>query len=190
MGDSNNDTAAFEIAGSSVAVKSRSSTLRELSTHRIDFKKDAVAHAIDSYVIASSDENIALIATDLDGTLLQPSTKDIVGPTKLSAQKAVDEKGLFFVICTGRAVDDCLVVLKNLEIKDQSKLFVIGVNGGCIYHVAKREIIYVNYLSSTLASQIYENFIKIANDANRQGEMACQLFALGNTDLTMPQPLY
>jgi hydroxymethylpyrimidine pyrophosphatase-like HAD family hydrolase len=190
IGDSNNDLTAFKTAGASVAIKSRSSALLAQATHKINFKKDAVAHAIDSYVISSKKGDITLIASDLDGTLLQSSTKDIVESTKLSIQKAVDEKGMIFVISTGRAVDDCLVVLKNLEIKDQSKLYVIGVNGGCIYHVAKRKIIYINYLPSPLASQVYGNFLRIANDVNRKGEMSCQLFALGDAKLNHPQPLY
>lgn len=77
--------------------------------------------------------NIKAIMCDMDGTLLTDT--GIVSPVTLEAIRKVREQGILFGICTGRAIDNILFLLKELGISDYVDC-IVGTGGGEIYDKA------------------------------------------------------
>ncbi|MDO4814274.1 MAG: Cof-type HAD-IIB family hydrolase [Gemella sp.] len=76
---------------------------------------------------------IKLIATDMDGTLLN-DRKEVSEENKLALQKAIDA-GVKVVLSTGRPLFGVIPIFLNLGLKNQDD-FVI-VNNGCSVHSTK-----------------------------------------------------
>lgn len=72
-----------------------------------------------------------LIAIDLDGTLL--SKKGYISKENAAAIKEAQSQGNIVSICTGRAVEDVLNLLKEADLSCP----VIGANGAVLYHEGK-----------------------------------------------------
>lgn len=95
-----------------------------------------------------------LIVADLDGTLLNQygevtrKTKEII--------KQVQEKGIEFIIASGRPIDSIKTIAKEIE----SKKYFISGNGAILYDIEKDEIIYEN----TLKKQKVLDIIKICEE--------------------------
>ena len=99
IGDSNNDLPAFEIAKLKIAVKTKSKVLKENATYYLNYKKNAVADAIDKHILTPMDSTIQLVASDLDGTLLRNGSKEIDLDTKSAIHDLVDKYNRVFVVC-------------------------------------------------------------------------------------------
>ena len=81
-----------------------------------------------------------LVAVDLDGTLLN-SYGEVTEYTK-EVIKKVQQKGLKFIIASGRPMDSIKSISKDIE---ADKYFIAG-NGAIIYDTQKQEIIYEKYI--------------------------------------------
>lgn len=81
-----------------------------------------------------------LIVADLDGTLLN-QYGEVTSKTK-EVIKQVQEKGIEFIIASGRPIDSIKTIAKEIE----SKKYFISGNGAILYDIEKDEIIYENTL--------------------------------------------
>ena len=77
-----------------------------------------------------------LVAVDLDGTLLT-SEKKVSEKTK-EAIRELKEHGILFGIVSGRPVESGLILCEGWGIQD-SISFLIGMNGGVLYDVRRKE---------------------------------------------------
>ena len=75
-------------------------------------------------------ETVTLVATDLDGTLLNAS-KEVTLQNK-EAISNLKHHGILFGIASGRPVETVRAMLKQWKIED-SVSFIMGMNGGVLY---------------------------------------------------------
>jgi hydroxymethylpyrimidine pyrophosphatase-like HAD family hydrolase len=176
IGDSNNDLPLFEAASLKIAVKTNSKFLKEKASYYLDYKKHAVADAINKYIIDSKDYPIQLVASDLDGTLLENGTKRIHSSAKSAIEELVDKKNKIFVVCTGRSIDDAMLVANYFNVKAKKNIYAICVNGGCIYDVANKRYIHEKSMEPKHAKQIIEMFNTFQQDKTRQKQIALECF--------------
>lgn len=79
---------------------------------------------------------VTLVATDLDGTLLN-SQKEVSKENREAIAK-LKEHGIMFGIASGRPIETTRALIKGWGLeKDVS--FIMGMNGGAIYDVRRRE---------------------------------------------------
>lgn len=77
---------------------------------------------------------IKLVASDMDGTLLDRSGK--VSATNLAAIKALEQKNIRFLVCTGRNYVDAVEPLKEAEISCD----IICMNGAAVFDGGGKQI--------------------------------------------------
>jgi hydroxymethylpyrimidine pyrophosphatase-like HAD family hydrolase len=190
IGDSNNDLSAFDVAKLKIAVKSKSQKLIDTANYYLPYNKNAVADAIDKYLLDSN--LITLIASDLDGTLLSNVDKTVVPEAKQAIVRAVNEKHIKFAISSGRGIDDGIRVLQDIGFKDFHNLFVVGTNGSSIYDLEKNQYLYNAYIDKKDVANIYNDIFSIATDKRRKGEIGIQIFVKNDEQLinAKPQPEY
>ena len=114
VGDSGNDIPMALVSGKSFGLKAKNPLLEKNVDVYLKNKNNAVAKIINNYLI---DNEIKLIASDLDGTLLDDFTKLVHLDTVRILKRALSEKHCKFTIATGRGLDDCLVIFKDLHLK-------------------------------------------------------------------------
>ena len=85
--------------------------------------------------------DVKLIALDLDDTLL--NDERLISDENVSALRECAEKGIYVVLCSGRAEDAILPFVRRLEIagKEAGK-FIIAINGCSIFDMHKRQQIF------------------------------------------------
>lgn len=85
--------------------------------------------------------DVKLIALDLDDTLLNDN-REIPENTILALRKCA-EKGIYVVLCSGRAEDGILPFIRKLEIAGtQAGKFLIAINGCSVFDLHSRTQIY------------------------------------------------
>lgn len=85
--------------------------------------------------------DVKLIALDLDDTLLNDN-REIPENTILALRKCA-EKGIYVVLCSGRAEDGILPFVRKLEIVGtQAGKFLIAINGCSVFDLHSRTQIY------------------------------------------------
>jgi hydroxymethylpyrimidine pyrophosphatase-like HAD family hydrolase len=176
IGDSNNDLPSFAVANLKIAVKTRSNLLKEKADYYLGYKRHVVAEAIDKYVLADPKVEIKLVASDLDGTLLKNGSKAIDDDVKNTIRELVDKYHKVFVVCTGRSIDDTLMVANYFQVQNNANIFAISVNGGCVYDVAKKRYLFEKVMSASLAKQIIDIFNQFQHDKTRQQQIAMEAF--------------
>ncbi|MED0658727.1 HAD family hydrolase [Bacillus smithii] len=92
---------------------------------------------------------IKCIATDMDGTLL--NSRQMISEGNRTAIKKAQEKGIEFVIATGRSYDEAQTVLAEAGLQCP----IICVNGAEV-RTKEGEIIHTNELSAKQSLDIYE----------------------------------
>lgn len=91
--------------------------------------------------------NVKLIALDLDDTLLNDN-REIPENTILALRKCA-EKGIYVVLCSGRAEDGILPFVRKLEIAGtQAGKFLIAINGCSVFDLHSRTQIYKKIVST------------------------------------------
>lgn len=96
-------------------------------------------------------KDIRFIAIDLDDTLLRDD--NTVSERTIEAIKAVREKGIHVVICTGRMYETAEPVGRALHMGD---LPMILYSGGCIQRIESGEMLYENPMSLEATNRIME----------------------------------
>lgn len=95
-----------------------------------------------SDILAAMDKfDIKLIALDLDDTLLNDNREITDGTVEALRQCA--ERGIYVVLCSGRAEDAILPFVRRLEIAGkEAGRFLIAINGCSIFDLHKRQQIF------------------------------------------------
>ena len=95
-----------------------------------------------SDILAAMDKyDIKLIALDLDDTLLNDERKITDGT--VAALQECAERGIYVVLCSGRAEDAILPFVRRLEIAvKEAGRFLIAINGCSIFDMHKRQQIF------------------------------------------------
>ncbi len=98
---------------------------------------------------------ITLVATDLDGTFLN-SEKQVSDINRKAISKLKD-KGIIFGIASGRPIDTVRPLIHEWGI-DDSVSFIVGMNGGVIYDIRRREKEEYHLISGDVAIKLYDFF--------------------------------
>ncbi len=86
--------------------------------------------------IALLKNTVTLVATDLDGTLLN-GKKEVTQENREAIHK-LKENGILFGIASGRPIETVRAMVKGWGL-DKDVSFIMGMNGGAIYDVRRRE---------------------------------------------------
>ena len=93
--------------------------------------------------------DVKLIALDLDDTLLNDERQISDGNVK--ALRECAEKGIYVVLCSGRAEDAILPFVRRLEIAgNQYGKYIIAINGCSIFDLHKRQQIFCRKVESDI----------------------------------------
>ena len=95
-----------------------------------------------------------LIATDLDETLISQD-HTISEKNKEAIQKAID-KGVKFVLATGRGFETVQHTLDDLGLKDLKDEYVISFNGGALTENKNNRLLELTPLKRELADEIFQ----------------------------------
>lgn len=95
-------------------------------------------------------KNIKLVASDLDGTLLNKNKE--ITPRLFQALEKLNELGILFVPATGRPFGTVPQAIKELPFLK----YVITSNGAAIYDAAEEKIIIENYLLPEAVDAVME----------------------------------
>ncbi|GHU32295.1 hypothetical protein FACS1894166_05320 [Bacilli bacterium] len=188
IGDSNNDLPALNEVSLPIAVKTHSKELIQAAKYYLPYKKNAVADAINKYILDNENHKIKLVVSDLDGTLLRNGSKTISTSTIKSIIDAVDNHGIYFAIASGRNIDDALLVLKAIKVKNKDRLFIIAANGTVIYDPSKKQCIFQQTIEPHLAKEVFDSYKSIYDDKRHKGQMALQIYQPNDlATITKPQ---
>lgn len=98
--------------------------------------------------------DVKLIAFDLDDTLLNKDTK--ITPRTLAAIQKAAEKGIYIVLCSGRAENGILPYVRALNIAgSQAGRYLIAFNGASAYDLHLRQQIYTNSVDVDILKFVY-----------------------------------
>ncbi|WP_027728392.1 Cof-type HAD-IIB family hydrolase [Treponema sp. C6A8] len=104
--------------------------------------------------------DVKLIALDLDDTLLNDE-RQITDETVLAIRECA-EKGIYVVLCSGRAEEAILPYVRRLEIAGkETGRYLIAINGCSIFDLHKREQIFCRKVEPEIllrANQIAEEY--------------------------------
>ena len=104
--------------------------------------------------------DVRLIALDLDDTLL--NDKREISDGNVAALRKCAERGIYVVLCSGRAEDAILPFVRRLEIAGkESGKFIIAINGCSIFDMHKRQQIFCRKVEPEIlqrANQIGEEY--------------------------------
>lgn len=95
-------------------------------------------------------KNIKLVASDLDGTLLNKNKE--ITPRLFDALEKLDELGIYFVPSTGRPFGTVPKAIKELPFLK----YVITSNGATIYDATEKKNIIENYLTPEAVDAVIE----------------------------------
>ncbi|MBR1634510.1 MAG: HAD family phosphatase [Lachnospiraceae bacterium] len=95
-----------------------------------------------------------LIACDLDETLLQTWDKKVSQKNRDAIKKA-REKGVRFVVTTGRGYETVDGTLEEIGLKDQEGQYVISFNGGAITENAGRRLMHFEGIPFSRAEELF-----------------------------------
>lgn len=114
-------------------------------------------------------ENIKLIASDLDGTLL--IGRDTLKEETLSLIKEVTGNGIVFAVASGRQYENLRDLFKPIH----NDIAYICYNGGlCIY---RGEVLYENYMNRPLARQIIRDIESTKSSRAMVSVRGCEMIA-------------
>ncbi len=108
-----------------------------------------------------------IVALDLDDTLLNRDLQ--ITPRTVSALQECARRGIYVVLCSGRAENGILPYVRQLNIAGtQAGRYIIAMNGATIYDMHRREQIYTRTVPSDILLQAYRM-------ASRH-DLACQVY--------------
>lgn len=95
-----------------------------------------------------------IIALDLDDTLL---TKDLqIGDVTVQALQECARRGIYVVLCSGRAENAILPYVRRLDIAGtEAGRYIIAMNGATIYDMHKRTQIYARTVSGDILLETF-----------------------------------
>lgn len=104
--------------------------------------------------IPSEKLDVSIIAFDLDDTLLNHDLK--ISPKTVTALQKAAAKGIYIVLCSGRAENAILPYVRALNIAGtQQGRYLIGINGASVLDLHTRLPIYSRTLDSDILKYVY-----------------------------------
>ncbi|WP_281521611.1 HAD family hydrolase [Dubosiella newyorkensis] len=100
-------------------------------------------------------ETVTLVASDLDGTLLNSQKK--VTPETREALKQLKNHGILFGIASGRPIESGIILVKDWGLEDDIS-FLIGMNGGVIYDMRTKEKEQYHLMDGETILEIMEHY--------------------------------
>ena len=118
-----------------------------------------------------------IIALDLDDTLL---TKDLtISPATVAALRKAAEKGIYIVLCSGRAEHAILKYVSILDIAGkQAGRYMIAMNGATVYDMHRRMTIYSRKVDGDVLLYAY----KVAQQCSLPAEVYSPSTIFASTD--------
>lgn len=108
----------------------------------------------------TTSQKVKLIALDLDDTLLNDNRE--IGLITINALKECANRGIYVVLCSGRAENAILPFVRTLEIAGmETGRYLIAINGCSIFDLHTRQQIYCKKVESQIlkrTNEIAENF--------------------------------
>lgn len=93
--------------------------------------------------------DVKLMAFDLDDTLLNDKTQ--ISERTKDVLKAAAEKGIYIVLCSGRAESGILPFVRQLDLAGtESGRYIIAVNGCSVFDMHRRVQVYRNMLGTDI----------------------------------------
>lgn len=93
--------------------------------------------------------DVKLIALDLDDTLLNDQRQ--ISDGNVAALRECADRGIYVVLCSGRAEDAILPFVRRLEIAGkESGKFIIAINGCSIFDMHKRQQVFCRKVESEI----------------------------------------
>lgn len=93
--------------------------------------------------------DVKLIALDLDDTLLNDERQ--ISDGNVAALRECAQKGIYIVLCSGRAENAILPFVRRLEIAGtEAGKFIIAINGCSIFDMHKRQQIFCRKVESEI----------------------------------------
>ena len=114
---------------------------------------------------------IKLIATDLDGTLL--NSKSQLSQKTIDVLKKAKEQGIYVVPCTGRPLASIQGYLKELGLYDDND-YSITFNGGLVQHNQSGEVIY----SAQITKEESQKIVDFLNNKKMSYDLLCHDYLL------------
>ena len=104
--------------------------------------------------------NVKLIALDLDDTLLNDNRE--IDDGNVEVLRKCSEKGIYIVLCSGRAEDAILPFVRRIEIAgEEGGRYIIAINGCSVYDMHKRQQIFCRKVEPEIlqrTNEIAESF--------------------------------
>lgn len=113
-----------------------------------------------SSIVLPSPENIRLIISDLDGTLLN-SEHDVSEKTLKTISSIIDNYNVNFVIATGKTRTSALPIRQKLNIMDKPNCPAIH-NNGCLIYDYKNQVLKEYRLSSEAVLEILQKYKEVS----------------------------
>ncbi len=99
--------------------------------------------------------DVKLMAFDLDDTLLNDNRE--ISDENVAALRQCAEKGIYIVLCSGRAEDAILPFVRRLEIAGkEAGRYIIAINGCSIFDMHKRQQIFCRKVEGDILSRTNE----------------------------------
>ena len=99
--------------------------------------------------------DVKLMAFDLDDTLLNDNRE--ISDENVSTLRQCAEKGIYIVLCSGRAEDAILPFVRRLEIAGkEAGRYIIAINGCSIFDMHKRQQIFCRKVEGDILSRTNE----------------------------------
>lgn len=110
---------------------------------------------------------VGIIALDLDDTLLDKHLQ--IMPLTVAALQSCAARGIFVVLCSGRAENAILPYVRRLDIAgSQAGRYIIAMNGATIYDMHERRQIYARTVDGDVLLYAYR-------EAEKRG-LPCQVY--------------
>ena len=111
--------------------------------------------------------DVGIIALDLDDTLLDKNLQ--IMPVTVAALQSCAVRGIFVVLCSGRAENAILPYVRRLDIAgSQAGRYIIAMNGATIYDMHERRQIYARTVDGDVLLYAYR-------EAEKRG-LPCQVY--------------
>ena len=117
--------------------------------------------------LPASKLDVKIIAFDLDDTLLNHDLK--ITPLTAEALQECAARGIYVVLCSGRAENAILPYVRQLDIAGtQAGRYIIAMNGATIYDMHRREQVYTRKVDG-------EILLYVLGEAEKRG-LPCQVY--------------
>ncbi|ASJ89080.1 MAG: haloacid dehalogenase-like hydrolase [Candidatus Malacoplasma girerdii] len=159
IGDSGNDLSNAKVVKMSASIGNHSAELKLYSAVNIKNHRNAVSYFIENHLLKENRPHIQMLATDLDGTLLNDE-KNIDENTINVIQKHFGKAFKYFVVSTGRNVSTSHSIFKKLHLTHENNCFIVANNGTIIYELGSHQVYFFQEIPHPIAKQLFDFIVE------------------------------